>query len=82
MAGIPSYLAGQDIEDIAEYQRRGAELTCPRSDLEKAKEALKPFVANVTDMNGWKDSWSVFQGITVGHLRTAARILSELENSK
>jgi hypothetical protein len=75
-----------------ENDRLRAELTRLRSDLEKAKEALKPFA------NEWEVNWTGLHNYTdddglplddltgctldAGHLRTAARILSELENSK
>jgi len=63
-----------------------------RSDLEKAKEALKPFADEFQEnWQGYHDytddddmSLDDMSGtsLTAAHLRTAARILSELENSK
>jgi hypothetical protein len=81
--------------DALEYDRDGYKQFSERlrSDLQKAKEALKPFV------DEWNDNWTGYHyghpgddletlddmcdtTLTVGHLRTAARILLELENSK
>lgn len=73
-----------------------AELTRLRSDLEKAKEALKPFAEASKCFDTYPikdpDEWYAYSGttsggsnegaITVTHLRAAARILSQLENSK
>jgi hypothetical protein len=80
--------------DALEYDRDGYKQFSERlrSDLQKAKEALKPFAAlfnafpqYMKDEPGY-DSEKHYEMFDVhmdfGHLRTAARILSELEDSK
>lgn len=76
-----------------DIENQRAELTRLRADLEKAKEALRPFATSAPRYAKCKPHrplWTVLDNIKDGErdllivddLRTAARTLYDLENSK
>ena len=66
---------------------KDAELTRLRAELEKAKEALRPFAefTKAIDSQPYSqmavDSDVIHPGLTVGHFRAAARFLSKTDET-
>jgi hypothetical protein len=81
-------LFDETVEQARELTRLREANASLRADLEKAKEALRPFAKAADELipTAPDNAGVMWDGIVAlanaGHLRTAARTLSELENSK